>query len=58
MCCQYPVYNRGHPLIRKKTLEKPLLFLGFELRNVDAVNVRYFNLVRPNLDALDIFELG
>lgn len=47
----------SNSIISKEVFKQFLLFLWFELTDVDAVDIRYLNLISPDLNAFDVFEL-
>ena len=49
--------DRGDSLVCKEILEQFFLFLRFKLAYINAVYVRYLDLISLNLDTLDVFEL-
>ena len=58
LCGEDSSNHDGDPVISEKAFEKAFLLLGFELADVDRIDVRDFNLVRPDLDALNVLKLS
>lgn len=58
LCGEDSSHHNGYSVISEKALQKAFLLLGFELADVDRIDVRDFNLVRPDLDALNVLKLS
>lgn len=58
MSSENPSDSLRRPIIVKEVFYKTLLFLNFELRDVNTIDIRDFNLISLDLNALDVLQLS